>query len=149
MQAARRPEEAVRSLGRALALGERAGFTRTFLDLSAPMAALLRTYVAGHPQATYARRLLAAFAGEACQGSSPMPLDVTPVPTGAMSLTPRELELLVLIDQRLTIQEIAERLVISTNTVKRHTANIYAKLGAGNRREACARARDLGLMPSR
>lgn len=149
LQAARRPEEAVRSLGRALALGERAGFTRTFLDLSAPMAALLRTYVAGHPQATYARRLLAAFAGEACQGSSPMPLDVTPVPTGAMSLTPRELELLVLIDQRLTIQEIAERLVISTNTVKRHTANIYAKLGAGNRREACARARDLGLMPSR
>lgn len=149
LQAARRPDEAIQTLGRALALGEPAGLTRTFLDLGPPMAALLRAYAAGHPQAAYARRLLAAFAVESGQGPGPPLADVTPVAAGAAPLTPRELELLVLIDQRLTIQEIAERLVISTNTVKRHTSNIFAKLGAGNRREACARARDLGLVPPR
>jgi LuxR family maltose regulon positive regulatory protein len=149
LQAARRPDEAAHTLGRALALGERAGFTRTFLDLGLPMAELLRAYAAGHSRAAYARRLLAAFAGESGHAPAPTLPDVTPVPAEVMPLTPRELELLVLIDQRLTIQEIAERLVISTNTVKRHTSNIYAKLGAGNRREACARARDLGLVPPR
>lgn len=149
LQAARRPEEATRALGQALALGEPAGFTRSFLDLGSPMAALLRAYSAGHPQAAYARRLLAAFAGAPGQASSAALSHVTPALTATTPLTPRELELLVLIDQRLTIQEIAERLVISTNTVKRHTSNIFAKLGAGNRREACARARDMGLVPPR
>lgn len=149
LQAARRSEEAIHALGRALALGEPGGFMRTFLDLGPPMAALLRRYVAGHPQASYARRLLATFAGESGQEFASTSPDMTPLVSGNIPLTPRELELLALIDQRLTIQEIAEQLVISTNTVKRHTTNIYAKLGAANRREACARARDLGLMPPR
>lgn len=147
LQAARRPAEAIRALGQALALGEPGGFVRTFLDLGAPLAELLQAYAAGHPQSAYARRLLAAFAGEPGQVPPPSLAGQAAVAHGVVPLTPRERQLLVLLDQRLTTEEIAARLVISANTVKKHAANIYAKLGVANRREAAARARELGLLP--
>lgn len=58
-------------------------------------------------------------------------------------LTRRESEVLELLAQYFTASEIAERLVISENTVKRHRANIYQKLGVNSRREALAVARHI------
>jgi ATP/maltotriose-dependent transcriptional regulator MalT len=49
---------------------------------------------------------------------------------------------------RLSNKEIAERLSISPHTVKRHTNSLYQKLGVQGRRQAVARARMLGLLPS-
>ena len=63
------------------------------------------------------------------------------------SLTNRESEILVLLAQRLTNQEIAERLVLSTGTVKQHLYNIYQKLNVKNRRQAIAAAKDLYILP--
>jgi ATP/maltotriose-dependent transcriptional regulator MalT len=63
-------------------------------------------------------------------------------------LTDRELEVLALLARRLSAKEIARRLVISDRTVKRHTANIYQKLGVHSRREAAAQAAALGLLLS-
>ncbi len=60
-------------------------------------------------------------------------------------LTDREREILVLIAQRLTAKEIAQALVISPLTVKRHASNIYSKLQVNGRREAVAKATRLGL----
>jgi LuxR family transcriptional regulator, maltose regulon positive regulatory protein len=60
-------------------------------------------------------------------------------------LTTRELEVLKLIEAGCSNQEIAERLVISIPTVKRHISNIYAKLGAKNRTQAVSVGRDLNL----
>jgi LuxR family maltose regulon positive regulatory protein len=63
-------------------------------------------------------------------------------------LSERELEVLQLIAEGLTNQEIASKLFLSLNTVKVHTRNIYSKLGAHHRAEAVARARALGILPS-
>jgi len=60
----------------------------------------------------------------------------------------RELEVLQLIAEGLTNQEIASRLYLSLNTVKVHTRNIYSKLGVTNRTQAVAQARALGILPS-
>lgn len=60
-------------------------------------------------------------------------------------LTGRELQVLQLITDGLTNQEIAERLVIAENTVKKHVNSIYSKLGVSHRAEAVARARELGI----
>ena len=62
-------------------------------------------------------------------------------------LTNRELDVLILLEERLSNKEIARRLVISPSTVKRHTLSIYAKLGVGGRREAVVKARRLGVLP--
>jgi ATP/maltotriose-dependent transcriptional regulator MalT len=60
-------------------------------------------------------------------------------------LTGRELEVLSLLAEGLTNREIAERLYISTGTVKVHTRHIYSKLGVNNRTEATAAALNLNL----
>jgi LuxR family maltose regulon positive regulatory protein len=61
-------------------------------------------------------------------------------------LSPREQEILELIAAGLTNPEIAVKLVISPETVKKHTGNIYGKLGVHGRIEAVARARALALL---
>jgi LuxR family maltose regulon positive regulatory protein len=62
------------------------------------------------------------------------------------SLSPRELDVLQLIAQGATNQEIADRFVISVGTVKSHINHILRKLDSHNRTEAVARARRLGLL---
>jgi LuxR family maltose regulon positive regulatory protein len=61
-------------------------------------------------------------------------------------LSERELEVLGLIAAGLTNREIADRLLITVGTVKRHVNNIYGKLQVRHRAEAIARAHDLGLL---
>lgn len=63
-------------------------------------------------------------------------------------LTERELEVLRLLSTGRTNDEIARDLYVAKGTVKAHVSNIMRKLGASNRTEAVARARDLGLLPS-
>lgn len=61
-------------------------------------------------------------------------------------LSDRELEVLQLIAEGLTNQEVGEKLFLSLNTVKAHTRNIYGKLGVNNRTQAVAKVRGLGLI---
>jgi ATP/maltotriose-dependent transcriptional regulator MalT len=61
-------------------------------------------------------------------------------------LSDRELEVLQLLSDVQTNQEIARTLCISINTVKSHLKNIYGKLGVRSRRQATAKAKDLGLL---
>jgi DNA-binding NarL/FixJ family response regulator len=56
-------------------------------------------------------------------------------------LTYREMDVLMLLDQRLTNKEIAHQLGISTETVRQHTVNLFRKLNVGNRRQAIVVAR--------
>jgi LuxR family maltose regulon positive regulatory protein len=61
-------------------------------------------------------------------------------------LSEREIEVLVLLDRRLTNKEIAAQLGISPLTVRTHARNIYGKLGVNSRRQASAVARSLGII---
>ena len=61
-------------------------------------------------------------------------------------LSSRELEVLRLLAAGRRNQEIAEELVVALSTVKKHVTHIFEKLGAANRTQATARARELGLL---
>ncbi len=74
--------------------------------------------------------------GEPAAGSSRAAAGVAPGPPYPDGLSPREVEVLRLVAMGATNAEIAERLVISINTVTRHVSNIFDKTGATNRVEA-------------
>jgi LuxR family transcriptional regulator, maltose regulon positive regulatory protein len=131
------------SLGRALALAEPEGYVRTFVDEGEPMRDLLRHAVAAGLSGAYAARLLSALGEPAHSGS----LQQAAASFGLVEpLTAREVEIMRLVAVGMRNQEIADQLVISLPTVKRHIANSYGKLGAGHRTEAVARANELGLL---
>ena len=78
----------------------------------------------------------------------PPPGRAVAAPPGLIEpLTGRELEVLRLLAAGRSNQRIAHDLVVALDTVKKHVTHILGKLGAGNRTEAVARARDLGLLP--
>jgi ATP/maltotriose-dependent transcriptional regulator MalT len=62
-------------------------------------------------------------------------------------LSNREIDVLLLLAERLSNKEIAERFFVSPDTVKKHTINIYRKLGVNDRRQAVVTARTLGILP--
>jgi LuxR family maltose regulon positive regulatory protein len=129
---------AMTALERALRLAEPEGYVRLFADLGLPMARLLQDARSRDVMPDYVGKLLAAcdadLAAPGAGGGLPEPL------------SPRELEVLGLIAAGLTNREIADQLAISPETVKKHTAGIFGKLGVGNRTEAAARARAFDLL---
>ena len=66
---------------------------------------------------------------------------------GRTGLTPREHEILGLIAEGLSNREIGERLFVSENTVKTHSARLFEKLGAARRTQAVQEGRRMGLIP--
>ena len=60
----------------------------------------------------------------------------------------REIEVLLFLCHGYTNKEIAEQLIITTNTVKSHLKNIYGKLGVSNRTQAAAEAKMLNIISS-
>ncbi|MGC9397571.1 MAG: LuxR C-terminal-related transcriptional regulator [Anaerolineae bacterium] len=126
------------ALTRALELAEPEGYVRTFVDAGAPLRALL-AHIPTLPD--YVARLQAAFEVAAEEKNSPTISQPLVEP-----LTEREMEVLRLIAQGLTNREIANRLFISTNTVKTHARHIYEKLNVRNRAQATTRAMELGLL---
>ena len=80
----------------------------------------------------------------------PVPADIPFAPNTAniarLGLTPRELEILALIAEGLSNREIAERLHVSENTVKTHSANLFSKLSARRRTQAVQIAKEAGVI---
>ncbi len=71
----------------------------------------------------------------------------TALPRLVDRLTSREQEVLAMLAAGSSNQAIASRLVVTLDTVKKHGSHVLAKLGAANRTEAVARARELSLIP--
>ncbi len=133
-------------LERALTLAEPEGYVRVFVDEGTPMARLLYEALSHGVEPEYVRRLLAAFpVAEAKQvTSSPLRGSGSEM---VEPLSERELEVLGLIAEGLTNQEVATRLYLSLHTVKVHARNIYGKLGVKSRTQAVAKGKALGILP--
>jgi LuxR family maltose regulon positive regulatory protein len=125
-------------LERALTLAEPQGYVRVFVDEGPSMAVLLEAAAKKGIAPNYVRQLLAALGKAQERAPVNQPL-VEP-------LSERELEVLRLLATDLGGPEIASELVVSLNTVRTHTKNIYAKLGVNNRRAAVTRAEELDLL---
>jgi LuxR family maltose regulon positive regulatory protein len=129
---------ALASLRRALKLAEPEGYVRMFVDEGSPLASMLRAVAKQGTGGSYLRRLLAAV--ERTEGGAP-------VDQGLIDpLSVRELDVLRLLGTDLDGPDIARELVVSLNTVRTHTKNIYAKLGVNSRRAAVRRAAELDLL---
>ena len=126
------------ALGRALEFAEPEGYVRIFVDEGAPMAELLEAAARQAISPAYVRRLLSALGHAEARPASRQPL-VEP-------LSGRELDVLRLLAGDLDGPGIAAELVVSLNTVRSHTKNIYAKLAVNSRREAIRRAAELDLL---
>ena len=111
---------------------------RVFLDEGEPMLKLLYQAKVHQVGGSYIAELLAdkgTDSSKALPNTQPL---IEP-------LTSRELELLKLIEGGCTNQDIADKLVISIPTVKRHISNIYSKLGAKSRTQAISLGKELKL----
>jgi LuxR family maltose regulon positive regulatory protein len=140
--------DALRFLAEALTLGEPEGFRRIFLDKGESLIPLLHLAAGKHVLLEFTKSLLAEL--EAVLPSPTSPTVSTPMnqvtPSLVEAISERETEVLQLLAENYTNQEIAQALYISVNTVKGHLKSIYGKLDVHTRREAVARARMLHLI---
>jgi LuxR family transcriptional regulator, maltose regulon positive regulatory protein len=134
-------QEALSYLGEALKVGEAGEYIRTFTD-EKTLLPLLRKAVAAGIVPEYTARLIKIIETE--NNQSVLAENGRQVPSGLLS--ERELEVLLLLEKGLSNRQIAERLVISLNTSKRHVHNIFEKLQVETRVQAISRARELKLL---
>jgi LuxR family transcriptional regulator, maltose regulon positive regulatory protein len=152
--------DALVALQQAVGLARPGGIIRAFVDLGPPMQTMLLGLAkqgsaeqgfAKQGVAETVRRILAAF---------PEPHKKTETGHAGFGihaanarliepLTDRELEVLVLLRERLSNKEIAHKLVLSPMTVKRHLVNLYGKLGVNKRWDAVIKAEALEILPPR
>lgn len=129
---------ALAPLERALMLAEPESYVRIFVDEGSPMATLLEAAAKHGITPNYVGQLLETF-GMATHSTSTKQSLIEP-------LSERELDVLRLLRTALDGPEIARELMVSLNTMRTHTKNIYSKLGVNNRRAAIRRAEELDLL---
>jgi LuxR family maltose regulon positive regulatory protein len=127
---------------------------RSFADCGPEFANILRVVRLQSLPVALAQYIDEILLASAKPHEAPPPEAVAPEPEGISSaqlhlaspLTAREIEVLLMLDQRWTDKEIAQALVISTFTVQTHTRSIYRKLDVSDRRQAAQKARALGFV---
>ncbi|MDQ3897767.1 MAG: LuxR C-terminal-related transcriptional regulator [Actinomycetota bacterium] len=124
------------TLAEALTRAEPERLVRVFLDAGTPMLTLLEAAVAHGRASTQATALLGTARRQAPRA---------PAQGLVEELSARELDVLRLLRSELSGPEIAAELVVSLNTVRTHTKNIFTKLGVNSRRAAVRWADELGL----
>ncbi|MGE5335680.1 MAG: LuxR C-terminal-related transcriptional regulator [Nitrososphaerota archaeon] len=152
--------QAVAMLWQALVHAHAEQYVRVFADEGAPLVVLLDQlacqcetgYEATAPldpaYISLVRTAAAAFAARAGWRSSSASPGKLPRPFALRDpLTTREEEVLRLLADGYSNEEIATALVVAMGTVKAHVQHIYRKLGAHSRTHALARARELQLLP--
>ncbi|MBN1583673.1 MAG: hypothetical protein JXA89_23405 [Anaerolineae bacterium] len=143
LQAQDQPEAALVPLEQCLSWAEQEGYVRLFLEAGQGISSLLQL-ASGHSiSPNYTRTLLAAMDISLPESQTTVPHRSQPL---IEPLTKRERQVLLLIGDGLSNRDIAEKLVVSLNTVKKHSSNLYGKLGVTSRTQAITRARELDLL---
>jgi len=128
----------------AVTLGQPEGYIRRWLDAGPGLDPLLHHLRDDRDTPQTFRSYLDSIL-DACQAT--FGESTRPQPGELLDpLTPRELEIMRLIGKGYSNPEIASELVVTINTIKKHTSNIYGKLGVRSRTQAIARAHDLNLL---
>jgi ATP/maltotriose-dependent transcriptional regulator MalT len=137
-----------------LKIAARGKMIRLYLDLGSQMHELLKQVASGEEINEFVQDLLTAFADS--NAKQPFNQSNSKNWPGNFSdgverpqyenLSIREREVLLLMAEAISLQEIADRLFITYATAKRHTINIYSKLGVHNRWEAVAFSRENGII---
>jgi LuxR family maltose regulon positive regulatory protein len=132
------------ALQEALALSAPEGYIWRWLEAGPGLGPLLRDLRDDRdtPEEyySYLDALLDAYRTRFAEPAQPQPGELLD------PLTPRELEIIRLIYKGYSNPQIASELVVTINTVKKHTSNIYGKLGVSSRTQAIARAHELNLI---
>jgi LuxR family maltose regulon positive regulatory protein len=129
------------------------GALRLLVDCGPGLIGLLQKLHSSGVAPNYIEQVLAVFDSSAVLAPAPIPGRDSKGSAGGPDelverLTNREIDVLLLLAERLSDKEIAARLVLAPATVRKHTMNIYGKLGVDNRRAAVAQARRMGLIYS-
>jgi len=150
-----RIEEALRLLKEAIELAAPGGWIYPFVEAGPPIAEMLKQLPAQKMPVDFMQKLTVAFDDNRTPPDfpeHPSPLEVSSKSPSAPTqplvepLTNRELDVLELLSQRLQNKEIADKLFITTETVKGHLKNIYQKLGVSNRRKAVEEAKRIEVI---
>lgn len=138
LQELNRKTEALAMMEQCLSLAAPEGYLRLFVETGRTVIPLLQQMKETSTSRVHATKILSAFekkeAGEPAQSVLIEPL------------TARELGVLRLMCAGFSNQQIADELIVSVNTVKKHTSNIYGKLGVKNRAQAVLRAREIQMI---
>jgi LuxR family maltose regulon positive regulatory protein len=143
-------DEALVKLQQAIELARPGDFVRAFADLGPDLREMLERSADRGMVAGSMRALLEAIPElQAVRPTNELQL-FQQQPTDALvePMTRRELEILGLLREPISIKQVARKLDISPLTVKRHSINIYSKLGVNSRWDAVARAVELGILHS-
>lgn len=136
-------------LDKALTLAEPESYARFFIEEKEVMKLLLPEAMLKGTTPDFTRKLLTIF--DSKEEIETGNLSLTPeLPTQPLvePLSQRELEILQLVADGLSNQEICQKLFLALSTVKGHNRNIFGKLQVQRRTEAVARAQELGLIKS-
>jgi len=142
-------EEAHSWLDKALAIAEPRGLVRRIIRRGEGVAELLRERQEGRP-GQFAARLIAACEANAARRAERVRAQRASgdalSDAAALALSPREVEVLKLLGDGLTADEIAGRSFVAPSTVRSHVKSVYGKLGVHRRVEALKRATELGII---
>ena len=150
LQASGYHDEALAVLDDTLSQGRSEGYVRVFADEGPPMAALFRSLIGARRRGRRGRisRAQRDHLSRVTRALAPADNAIQPYAVRGLvdPLTERELEVLSKIAEGRRNQEIADELVVTLETVKKHVSHIFEKLGVTNRTEAVNKAREIGLI---
>lgn len=139
-------DQSFKILSESLKLAQPAKYIRTYLDLGKPMLELLLEYKKGIKENSYVEELINSFSEQKDLIVEKNKLILKSIPTDKKSLSTRELEVLTLLADGLRNKEIAAKIYVSEETVKKHLYNVYQKMGVNNRIKVVQLAKESGII---